>query len=239
MITKQVLKACLKPIQQRIMMMIARGVIESINDDDGMQTLKATLLAGEDKDGMERFQEFGFTSNPPAGSECVVIFPAGNREHGIIVSTNNRNFRIVGLASGESAVYTDDGTQMLFKKGGQVELTTAVKVQVNAPDVEMSGNLKVNGNLIVMGTSLLSGAVTAGATLLVQAATTLNSTLVVSATATINGLLTALGFGGLGGGPMTASVDIQTTQDVTAGGTSLSGHTHTSPNGGGTTTPPN
>ena len=54
----------LEPIRTRVMMTIARGVIESISDDEGIQLAKINLLFGENRDKVERFQNYGFTSKP-------------------------------------------------------------------------------------------------------------------------------------------------------------------------------
>lgn len=154
---RQLIMECLRPLKQRILMTVSRGIVDQTDDSDGMQIIKGKFLADEVRDGLERFQEFGFTSRPPDNSECVAVFVQGNREHGIIVGTNNRQFRLKNLEKGETAIYTDDGTEIVLKKAGQVEVTTAVKVTVTAPDVQMTGNLKVDGNIVVDGNSTIGG----------------------------------------------------------------------------------
>lgn len=118
---KQMVMQFIEPVQNRIMMAIARGVIESVNDSGGIQTIKSSFLAGENRDGVERFQNFGFTSNPPANSECVAVFVGGNREHGLIVALDDRASRLKGLAPGESAQYNASGDKWHLKANGNLE----------------------------------------------------------------------------------------------------------------------
>jgi len=203
------------PIRTKIIMSLSRGVIESVNDANGIQVVKLSLLAGENKDKVERFQNFGFTSNPPAGSEAAIIFVSGNREHGIVVACDDRTKRKKSLAPGEAAIYTSDGTFVHLKTGGNIEVVASTKVLVTSPLVEFSGNVKVGGNIEIIGDASVGGK--------------LDVTGIITGSATV----LAAGFGGLSGGPMTSTVNIETTANVVGGGTNLAtiksvfnGHTH-------------
>ena len=112
----------IRPIQNRIQMIVGRAVLEAVKDDTGVQSMKLSLLAGEHRDEVERFQNYGFTSNPLPNSECVVIFPGGNRDHGIVVGIGDREFRLKNLESGEVALYTDEGDKIHFKRGNKIEI---------------------------------------------------------------------------------------------------------------------
>jgi len=113
----------IRPVKNRIMLAIARGVVESIDDTQGVQLVKSRFLAGEIRDKVERFQNFGFTSNPPKDSECVALFPGGNRENGFIVSVDARGVRIKDLATGESAQYNAFGDKWHLKSNSDLEGT--------------------------------------------------------------------------------------------------------------------
>ena len=202
--------------------MISRAVVDSINDTKKMQLAKLRVLAGEVKDKIEVFQNFGFTSNPPVGSEAVVAFMSGNREHGIVLACGDRRIRFKGLAPGEAAVYTDDGTVIHLKKSGNIEVQASAKVLVTCPEAEFTGDLKVGGNLQVDGDAEVTGALDVGGKI--------SGGENVEATALVQGA----GFTGPAGGPVVSSSNIQTSGDVQGGGTSLSavksafnGHTHT------------
>jgi phage baseplate assembly protein V len=115
----KLIKKMLAPIERRVMNMVARGVIERILDDQGLQVHQVSLMAGEVKDNAERVQQYGFTSFPLLGSECVVIFPFGNRDHPLVISTDNRGARLRNLDEGDSALYTGQGNyiRMQYEDG--------------------------------------------------------------------------------------------------------------------------
>ena len=127
----------LRPLKNRVYTLVSRAIIESVNDSKNLQVVKLNLLAGEDRSDVERFQNFGFTSNPPDGSECVAIAMGGNRDHLIVLAADDRRVRVKDLGKGESAIYTNDGTLIHLKAGGVVEIKSATKVDIDAPLVEI------------------------------------------------------------------------------------------------------
>jgi len=118
----RMIENALRPIVQRVLMIVARGVLEAIKDGQGIQLAKATFLKGETREDLERVQNYGMTSNPPDGSEVVGLFVGGNREHGFIIGCDNRTFRLKALAKGEVALYTDEGDKIHFKRGGLIQI---------------------------------------------------------------------------------------------------------------------
>ena len=110
----------MEPLKRRVLLMIGRAIIQTVDDSKGVQTAKISVLADETIDKVERFQQFGITSNPPLNSEAVVLFLGGNREHGIIVGIEDRNTRKKELEPGETAIYTSDGSFIHFKLGGKL-----------------------------------------------------------------------------------------------------------------------
>jgi len=83
-----------------------RGVLNRIISSNPIQTAQVAGLADETLQDVEHIQQFGFTSNPPAGTEAIIIPLGGTSTHGIIIATENGNYRIKSLASGEVAVIT-------------------------------------------------------------------------------------------------------------------------------------
>jgi len=120
----------LAPLRNRVYTMITRAVIETVTSDNKMQLLKATLLAGEDKEAMEHFQEAGFVSTPIEGAEALAVFPGGNREHGIIVAVTDRRSRPKDIPAGGAAIYSydKDSVKQIIKvlPNGQIELGKGV-----------------------------------------------------------------------------------------------------------------
>jgi phage baseplate assembly protein V len=131
----------LQPVKNRLSNMIARGTIGTIGDGSKLQTGQVNLMADEVKDGVERFQQYGFTSVPLAGAEAVVVFPGGTRDHGLIIAVDDRRYRLAGLQGGEVALYTDEGDKIVLKRGGIIELTAATKVRMVTPRLECTGDI--------------------------------------------------------------------------------------------------
>lgn len=128
--------AFLDPIKRKIQMMLARAVLSAVDDSKGFQELKLELLAGETKEGVERMQNYGFTSVPFADSEALVGFIGGNRSHGVAFVVDDRKYRIKGLAEGEVAIYTDEGDKIHFKRGNKIEIISS-DVKITASKVEL------------------------------------------------------------------------------------------------------
>jgi len=118
-------------LNDQIMNSMARGVLISTDDATGVQGMALDLLAGERKDNVERFQNYGFTSVPTGEAEAIVIFPGGDRSSGVVVALDERASRLAGLQGGEVAVYTNEGDSIILKRNNEIEITTR-RLVVNA-----------------------------------------------------------------------------------------------------------
>lgn len=124
------LKKIIAPLQRRILLMVARGVIKTVTDSSKIQKLQLSVLADEVTDKIDRIQEYGFTSRPKAGAQAVILFLGGNRDHGVVIATEDGQVRPVDLDEGESAIYSFEGYQVRMRndrieigKGGTWETT--------------------------------------------------------------------------------------------------------------------
>ena len=143
-----------------------RGKVARVQAGGGVQKIQVEGLDGETVQDLEHAENFGFTSNPPAGSDCVVVPLGGKTSHGIIVTTTNGAYRITGLSDGETAVYNAAGAKMVLKKGRVIEIdceTLNIKapggVNITSEKVECSavltaqGQINGNGGMAVQGGS--------------------------------------------------------------------------------------
>jgi phage baseplate assembly protein V len=135
------------PLKRRVLLAIARGVVELVDDDKGLQTLQVSLLDDEVDDGVERFQQYGFSSHPIRGAELVTVCPGGDRAHAIVIAVDDRRYRLQGLAEGEVALYTDEGDSIVLGRNNTITVTSATKLRIDAPNVEMTGDLTVSGTI--------------------------------------------------------------------------------------------
>ncbi|MEJ1402583.1 MAG: phage baseplate assembly protein V [Candidatus Sedimenticola sp. (ex Thyasira tokunagai)] len=131
------MRRLLAPLTRRLRIMVSRAVINLVNDGQGLQEVQLTLLAGEEADGVERIQEYGFTSAPKAGAEAVALAVAGSRAHTVVIATDDRRYRLKGLASGEVALYDDKGQSLILHRD-RIEVTSP-KVVINSDDIHLAG----------------------------------------------------------------------------------------------------
>lgn len=118
-----VIQRMIAPVSRRVRLMVGKAVVELVDDSLKMQGLQVTILSGEVKDQVERFQQYGLTSHPLPGAEAVFLAVGGNRDHGVVTNVDDRRHRPLGLAAGEVALYTDEGVMVWFKRGGEVHLS--------------------------------------------------------------------------------------------------------------------
>ena len=136
----------LAPLKNRVLNMVARGVVARVDDAKKMQELEIEVLEGESHDEVERFQNYGFTSVPEAGAELAVVFAGGTRDHGLVVAVDDRRYRLKGLEAGEVAVYDKTGSKVVLKSNGDIELTPS------SGKVKLTGDLEVTGDVDSSGT---------------------------------------------------------------------------------------
>lgn len=133
----------------RAALMVGRCILKAIGDSKSVQLVQAQLLAEEVHDDVERIQEYGFTSVPKAGAEGVVVFVGGNRDHGLVIAVEDRRYRLKGLASGEVAIYDDQGQKVHITRSGIVIDGAGRDVTIqNAPVVHVPQDLVVGRDVI-------------------------------------------------------------------------------------------
>lgn len=93
-----------------------RAVLTALDTSPSVQLLQADGLSGEQLQAAEVFQHFGFTSAPPAGTQCIVLPLGGKSSHGVIVATEHGSYRVQALKSGEVCVYNQSGAKITLKE---------------------------------------------------------------------------------------------------------------------------
>jgi phage baseplate assembly protein V len=118
------LKHLLRPLSNRIANTVARAVVQRINDAAKQQLIQIGALAEEDVDDVEHFHPYGFFSVPLAGAEAFVLFPNGDRTHGMAL-VSDRRYRPTGGEPGESGIYNDAGAIVRLTKDGDIYVRAA------------------------------------------------------------------------------------------------------------------
>ncbi|GAA5102797.1 phage baseplate assembly protein V [Wohlfahrtiimonas larvae] len=187
-----------------------RGVLSATNSAQSYQSAQVEGLDEEVIQDAELYQHFGFTSNPPAGTKAIVIPLHGLTSHSVIIATENGNFRVQALKSGEVCLYNQSGASITLKNGRVI-------------DVDCDAfNLKTKHYTCIAETHVTSssGGITLDAPM----------------TAITGGL--SAGFGGNTRSSYTASFNMKISAlDGVFGGISFLGHGHIDSIGGKTTEP--
>lgn len=130
---------------------MARAVITALDTAKKCQAVGLKLIAGEPKEGVEHLEPYGFTSAAQDGAEAVVLFPGGDRSHGVAVVVADRRYRLKGLKRGEVAIYDDLNQSVTLTRNGIVVdgggklivFTNAPKARFEMP-IESTGDIKDN-----------------------------------------------------------------------------------------------
>ena len=118
---KEFFEQMIRPLRNRVYNIVSRAVIEIVKDSETMQTVKLNILADEPRDDIERFQNYGFTSVPPSGSEAIVVACLGNRDNLVVIACDDRRVRKKDLVPGDSAMYNSKGEFWHLKDNGTLE----------------------------------------------------------------------------------------------------------------------
>ena len=178
-----------------------RARLSALNGDPALQMVQGKGLAGEQLQAVEVLQQFGFSSGIPADSQLIVLPLAGRSSASVVIATEHGAYRLK-VGPGEARMYSQEGAYVHIKSGRIVEIDC--------------DNLNINVKE--------QAKITAG-----------NGVIIDTPQTTITGNLTATGEKG-DTVEMTANVKIkgdidqqgkiESTGDHTAGGISLTEHTH-------------
>lgn len=117
---------------RRVQMMFGRGRVTLVDDSGTVQIMQLHMSDIETPNNRVRLAEFGFTSNPPIGSDALALHIAGDRGSGAVFATNHQPSRPKGLAAGETMLYSQDGKSVyITASGGIVVEAKGQNVTVN------------------------------------------------------------------------------------------------------------
>lgn len=146
-----------------------RGTLNLMNSKDDIQKTQVSGLSGEIISDLEFMQQFGFTSVPPANTQAVIIPIGGATSHGVVIATENGEFRIKNLKGGEVAVYNQSGASIVLKQGKIIEVDCEefnvkanTKVSFLTPEIKASGSINADGDMNTKGDVKAKGDVSAG-----------------------------------------------------------------------------
>lgn len=117
--------------------MLARAILRRLVDTGSRQAAQLEVTKGELVDDVPRIQNYGLTGVPPVqGTDAIVVFLGGDREQGIIIAMENKQYRLASLEAGEVALYDDLGNMVKLGRS-KLEVVAVTEVDIIAPTVSV------------------------------------------------------------------------------------------------------
>ncbi len=142
-------------ILARMRQMCMRVVVALVDDAPKMQQVQVKGLSEQDRDQVERWQNYGFTSVPFPGAEGVAIAIGGSSDHLAVLVVDDRRYRITADKPGEVRLYDDQGQSvhlsregivvrgaglpMVFEDTPSITFKASENVRFEAPGVQFAG----------------------------------------------------------------------------------------------------
>ena len=109
-----------RSVSSRVRSLARRSVLMR---DSTNARAQANTLADSEDDDFEIFESYGLAAGYPRGSVGVVLRIGGERAQSIGLAYNPRNGRPSDLATGDVALWTDQGVRVLLERNGNVVIT--------------------------------------------------------------------------------------------------------------------
>ena len=152
MVSMRDVQKLMAPMMRRLRLIADRAVVTMVTDSLQRQGLQLKVLADETADDVERFQNYGHTSVPPAGSEAIVLGIGGARAGLVAIAVEDKSVRPKDLEAGDNCLYHLEGHRIILRKDGLLELEAKIviinaseKLTMISPDTEIQGPLHVTG----------------------------------------------------------------------------------------------
>lgn len=104
------------------------SIVKRVDDTKEIQEIQVEGLEGEILEEIENYQYYGFSSNPPEGSEVILKNENSDLKYGI--ASANREIRKNNLKPGEVAIYTKTGNEILITVEGNIEIKANSKIKI-------------------------------------------------------------------------------------------------------------
>jgi phage baseplate assembly protein V len=150
-----------KGLFRRLWNFMAWGMISQVNDGGTAQIVQINFGPGRDTaihDQIPVAQLFGLASNPPLGTDAMVVHYGADPSNAVVVATNHQPTRPTGQNSGETKLYNAEGAFVYLSNKGivvnavnqpvTVENATTVTVYASQEVLFDTPILKCTGDII-------------------------------------------------------------------------------------------
>jgi phage gp45-like len=121
-----------------------RTTVVDVDDTGPQQFVHASGLYGQDIGKMVRIQHFGLTSVPPAGSEGHGVAIGGGNDRLFALGMEHPKYRPTGTPIGCTVLYDMYGDVVSIVQQS-LRIVHASKVTIQAPQIELIGNVTLGG----------------------------------------------------------------------------------------------
>lgn len=141
--------------QNRLGMTVSRATIEKVDDKKKMQSINVKAAGDADGDDeqqteLEHAHPYGFTSVPkkPTGkqkAEAIVVYPNGDRSHGIAIVVGDRRFRLKDLGEGDVALHDDQGQKIHLGRNKTISIISGGTITITGTKIILNGEVHLGG----------------------------------------------------------------------------------------------
>lgn len=102
---------------------LTRATLKKVDDTKRMQEVDLDMLHDEGRQGVERWENYGHFSHPPAPEEgkepeALVAQVGGSRSHSVVVGLADRRHRPRNSKPGEAGMHDDQGQVLALRRDG-------------------------------------------------------------------------------------------------------------------------
>ncbi len=169
-----------------------RARLTALNGEPGLQLAQGEALAGEQAQAVEVLQQFGFSSGIPADSQLIVLPLAGRSSASVVIATEHGAYRLkvgpgearmysqegayVHIKGGRVVEIDCDDLRIKVKNSAVIEAGQGIVLDTpqttitgnmtatgeKGDSVEMTANVRLQGDITQIGSHTSSGDQTAG-----------------------------------------------------------------------------
>lgn len=150
---KRYIERMIRPIIRRQLSSLVRAEVVDVVEDISRQALQVIIENDEGGDNIERFQNYGFSSVPPKGSEAILAALKSNLAQRIALAVEKKELRPKGDPL-DVFVYHAEGHHLRLTKDGKlfISVTDAILDATNSltiisPQTLIEGPLHVTGGI--------------------------------------------------------------------------------------------
>lgn len=123
----------LEALRLRLLLLLGRGRISLVDDGGPVQLVQVAMQGRSLHDQTPRLAEYGLSSNPPAGSDAVLVKLAGDHSQAVVIATGHQATRPTGLPAGATVLYDSQGSKVLLNADGTLLVHAETTVTVSTP----------------------------------------------------------------------------------------------------------